>query len=331
MISLDKVRSSRGFRPLAVTIVSCVAISIQLWCQAFASEMKFAWPVPSRVTVDEGVVKKGKTAKIRYDMVLSKQKEGENLELHFENFKFLELDGQDVSTPEARAALGPVLGPAFGQVAALQGAMPSLLLTPEGKVVDVVGLDELIDRMLGIVGKEDPKMREALGSVMHSPMMLNQIKQKSKDFWRVWVETWIGAPTAAGKEEVRETDVPFMDNGLQVALTIRNEGAAVGEKGNIQLSAQSVMEGEAATKALAGMMQQIASQVPVKEGVKPFSPDMIKNVKRTMSINVMTNPKTLQPQRARYEVVTELAIGEEKRGQTEKHDYVFDWADKATK
>lgn len=320
MIVYDRPPFRSTFRSIVSAALCCVALSVVLPAMCAAEELKFAWPVPSRVTVSESTLKRDKTAKIRYDIVLNKQKTGDNLELRFDNFELLQFNDLDVSTPEGKATLGPALP----QIQALQSAMPTLVINKSGEVVDVVGMEELVEK--GVALLPDPTMRESMRALMSSPAMTAQIKAKTQDFWRVWVGAWIGCSAAAGKDQVVDTEVPVMPGKLiKVPLTIHNDGPADGAPGNIKLSGETILQGEEATKALAGMMQQIAGQIPVKEGAKPFSPEMLKEMKRTSKFSVVTNPKTLQPQEAHSEIVTALQMEEERRVQTEKHDYVFDW------
>lgn len=313
--------SWRNYRSLA-TLVCSVALTLNAGIAIAAPKLKFDWPVPSRVTVTESALKKGKTAKMRYDIVLDKQKEGKNLEVKFDKFELLEVSGVDLTAPESRAALGPVLA----QITAMQGAMPTLIIDQEGTVVDVAGMEELVSKALGLLPEGDPKLRESIGTMMRSPEVIEQIKQKTKDFWRVWVQSWLDCSLAPGQEETVDTHVPFLSNKvITVPLKIRNDGPAADSPGNIKLSAQTILQGEEATKAFADMMAKLTAAIPVKEGVKPFTPDMVKEMKRTTTFTVVTNPKTLQPQTANSEIVTEIAIGEGRRSDTEKHDYTFVW------
>lgn len=301
-----------------------IVVALQICCTAAhaAHEMKFKWPVPSRVGVTETALKKGQTAKLRYDIVLEKQKTGDNLELKFENFQFLEVNGMDLSAPEAQTLLGPLIQ----KLSAMQGALPSLIIDPQGVAVDVAGMETLTDKALGLVPNADSKLRASIEAVMKSPEGVAQVKQKTKDFWRVWVQTWVGCSVAAGKEKTVDTEVPFMNGKmLTVPLVIRNEGKVAESPGDVQLTASTTLEGEEATKAFAEMMQKLTSQIPVNEGAKPFSADMVKALKRVTKFTVVTNPNTLQPKSAHSEIVTDVTVEDKSKSDTEKHDYTFDW------
>jgi hypothetical protein len=284
-------------------------------------ELKFGWPVPSRVTVTESAVKKGKTAKMRYDIVLSKQSKGENREVSFDKFQFLEIDGTDLSVPENREKLGPVLT----QIIALGSLLPTLVINPQGGVEDITGIEACVENALKLLPAEDPN----LSAFMRSPDMIAQIKQKSVDFWRIWVETWLMCQAAPGKDATIETVIPIFGQTMNVPLTVHNDGPVADSGGDIRLTAQTVIEGESAKKAMQQMMMAMVSKIPVKEGVKPFSPDMIKSMKRTTKFVVITNPKTLQPRRAESESIIDIAIEDKQKTEIEKHEYVFDWSTKA--
>ncbi|MDZ4836499.1 MAG: hypothetical protein SGJ27_22210 [Candidatus Melainabacteria bacterium] len=285
-------------------------------------ELKFAWPVPSRVTVLETVLKKGKTAKMQYDIVLTAQTTGKNREVCFDKFQFLEIDGTDLSVPENREKLGPVLS----QVTALGSIIPTLVINPEGKVEDIIGVEDCVEYALKLLPSADPN----LSAMLRSPAMIVQMKQKSVDFWRVWVEMWLMCQAAPGKNATIEIEIPIIGGQTITApLTVRNEGPSGDTGGDIRLSAETVLQGEPAKKAMQHMMQALVSKIPVKEGVKPFSPDMIKSMKRSSKFLVITNPKTLQPRRAESESIIELTIEEQSKTETEKHEYVFDWMAKA--
>lgn len=308
-------------------VVLALMVTLHVCCTAVnaAQELKFNWPVPARVTVTETALKKGQTAKLRYDIVLDKQKTGDDLELKFDNFQFLELNGMDLSAPETQALLGPTVA----KLTALQGALPGLQIDKEGTAVDVIGIEGLTEKALSLLPNADPKMRESVEALMKSPEGIAQIKQKTKDFWRIWVETWVGCSLAPGQEKTFDTEVPFMNGKpVKVPLVIRNEGKVTDSPGNIQLTGLTTLQGEEATKAFAEMMQKMVAQIPLKEGVKPFSPDMVQELKRTTKFTVVTNPDTLQPKSARSEIVTDLTVEDKHKTDTEKHDYTFDWSAK---
>jgi hypothetical protein len=308
---------------LSIVFACLVSLSLFVRPALAKDELNFAWPVPSRVTVTETVLKKGQTAKMRYDMVLTAQSKGENRELKFDKFKFIELDGTDLSVPENQEKLAPVLK----HLTAMGSMLPTLVITPDGDVDDVVGMDECAENALKLLPSPDPK----IAAMLRSPEMIAQMKAKSQDFWRVWVQTWLMSQPTVGKDKTLEIEIPLL-GGLKMnaPLTVRNEGPVRENASEVKLTAQTVLEGEPARKALQDMMMTLVAKVPPKEGVKPFSPDMIKSLKRSTKFVVVTNPQTMQPQSAESESIIDLAIEDQQKTETEKHEYVFDWSANAS-
>ncbi|MFN8655176.1 MAG: hypothetical protein U0105_02455 [Candidatus Obscuribacterales bacterium] len=325
---MRNLSGGRRFASKLACVALLLACALRISCGAVsaAPELKFKWPVPSRVTVTETALKKGQTVKLRYDIVLEKQKDGDDMELKFDKFEFLELNGLDMTAPEAKALMGPTIS----QLTAIQSALPGLIINSQGRAIDVTGVEQLSDKALNMLPSADEKMRASIEAVLKSPEGIAQIKQKTKDFWRVWVQSWIGVALAPGKEKTVDTLVPFMNgNVLTVPMVIRNDGKVADAPGNIQLTGVTTLQGPEATKALGEMLLKLRSHMPVNPEVKPFTPDMVQELKRTTTFSVVTNPETLQPKTAQSEIVTDVTISDAHKSDTEKHQYAFDWSSKS--
>ncbi len=118
---------------------------------------------------------------MRYDIVLVKS--GENLELRFENFQFLDVNGIDLTNAENRKQMGPLLA----QITAMGSAIPSLSINSNGGVEDVIGVEKTMDQVIKMYPQSDPQKAAAIAKAMRSPTTLAAVKEKSKDFWRIWV------------------------------------------------------------------------------------------------------------------------------------------------
>lgn len=284
--------------------------------------LKFAWPVPSTVKVTETALKKGKTAKMRYDAELTRQESGKKLEMRIKNFEFVDLEGIDLTVAENREKLGPSLD----QITAIKGMFPTLVIDQEGYVEDVAGIEEMIEGAAKLLKGLDEKQRQSIIAFMRSPQTLSQIKEDSARFWQVWVETWIALEPLKGKEQVYEGEIALLDGStVKSELTLKYVGDSPSEKGCVDLTAYTLLDGEDAKKAMSATLQALMAQVKTPEGVMPLSIKEIKNMKRTTRFVVVTDPKTLQPKKAGYEVVTELEIADKKQSSVEKHEYLFDW------
>lgn len=288
---------------------------------AAGPELRFAWPTPSRVTVTEHILKKGKRAVTRYEATLSARQDG-GYELKLDKFRFLEMEGRNVTK-------GP-LPPELKAATALAGAIPTLVISSEGQVVDVVGMEESMERVLMLVPEENG-LRDQVRSVLAQPAMAQMMKQKAGDSWNVWVGAWVGTDLSAGEE--RSATVPMQLPAGTVAsrVTMYHRGPAEGRKGAVRLEMETVLEGEPFRKAMVGMLSQMV-QGAAPQGKAPDFETMLKSARRVYSVELVTDPATLRPYRARLAQVTELQVGEQEREEREEHEYSFAWpAQKAGK
>ncbi len=144
------------------------------------SILRFGWGVPSRVRVTEKVLKEGERATLRYDAVLEQGTEGK-LHLRLERFEFGELEGVDLEAPELQEELKMIL--------TLTSAMPVLVLAPDGQPTDVIGFEEMIEKVLATLPAVNAQTQAAVETRLRSPRMQATLKAKVMEFWRVWVAT----------------------------------------------------------------------------------------------------------------------------------------------
>ncbi len=286
--------------------------------------VKFKWPTPGTVSVSETVLKKGKTAKIHYDIAWQKGEKEDQINLKYHNFKILELDGMDLSKEENQKTNQKVID----MMTAVESSMPTLVIGADGEAKDVVGLDETIDRALELMPSKSPEDLKLLKEFLKSPQMENQIKQKSLEVWRLWVETWLECAPAEGKEGLLDVEIPVGAATFISKVKVKNLGESKEYPGCFKFVADGSFEGEEARKQFAEMMVQLVSRIPQKEGVKPFSKDMVQEVSRSTHLEVVINPKTAQPQTASAHSDIHLKIDDKNKDSVEHHDYVFEWAKK---
>ncbi|MDX2108017.1 MAG: hypothetical protein SFY67_16590 [Candidatus Melainabacteria bacterium] len=305
-----------------ITLACTLALSVNAACAS--SNIKFKWPVPVSVAVDENVLKKGKEAKIHYDIVVENDAKKNQINLQYHNFKILELDGIDLSKEENQKTNQKVID----MMTAVESAMPTLVIDADGKAQDVIGLDETINKTLELLPMKNAEDLESLKTFLKSPVMEKQIKQKSLEVWRLWVETWLSCAPAEGKEDILEVEIPVGATTLISAIQVKNLGPVKEYPDCVKLVADGNFEGEEARKNFAEMMKQLADRIPKKEGVKPFTVDMVQEVSRKTHMEVVINPKTAQTQTALVESSTHMKINDKTKDAIERHEYKFAWPKK---
>jgi hypothetical protein len=287
---------------------------------AGAPALRFAWPTPSRVTVTERILKKGKRSVVRYDATLS-ARQGGGYELKLDKFQFLEMEGRDVTK-------GP-LPPELKVAMAVAGAIPTLVISSEGQVVDVVGMEEAMERTLALI-PDEKGMRDQVRTMLSQPSMVQMMKQSAGDFWRAWVEAWVGTDLVAGEERSGTVPMELPSGPVDSQVTMRHRGPDAAHQGSVRLEMETVLEGEPFRKAMVGLMSQM-----VQAAAPDKAPDfetLLKSARRVSTVEVVTDPATLRPYSARMAQVSKLQIAGQEREEREEREYSFAWrAQKAGK
>jgi hypothetical protein len=280
---------------------------------ASAPALRFAWPVPSRVTVTERLLKKGNRSVMRYDAVLSARKGG-GYELKIDNYQLLEMDGRDLTK-------GPP-PPGLKEATALAGAIPTLVLSAEGEMVDMVGMEEVLERLYKMMPEEQ---REQTRAMFERPGMKEMLKQSGGEFWTVWVGAWVGLKLAAGEEGLVPGQVQLPSGPMESVVTVRHRGPDAEHKGAVRLELESVLEGEPFRKAMvATMAQMLQSSAP--QGKEPPDVDaMVKSARRVSSAEVVMDAATMRPYSARRYEVSKVVVEDKESERIEEHEYSFAW------
>jgi hypothetical protein len=275
---------------------------------------RFAWPVPGRVAVAHRGTKDGQTLTMRYDLTTRRAAEGGPVEVRFERFEFIDLDGVDLRAAEHR--------PVVAQLQVAVAAIPVLLVSPEGEFVGVTAMDQMIDAVLKLTDDgKDPKKRAAVSRTMHSPEVKALLEEKTGDYWAVWVGLWKDLRLVPGQRW--ETMFESKAAGGAVVRTptlFEHHGATPGAPGLVRLSMESVTEGEQARAAAAGLLAEIASQMG--QSTMP----RVLRVRRELHASVDTDPDTLRPKRARLETLLEMHLdGHPPARRRQIDEYELDW------
>ena len=106
---------------------------------AATDELRFNWPVPSKVAVEASMEKKGNALIASYTLRL-RQREDTGLALRFEDFTLHSVNGMDTSAPEIAARLAPLR--------ALTQLQPTLQISAKGMYEGTAELQALIDSVM---------------------------------------------------------------------------------------------------------------------------------------------------------------------------------------
>lgn len=313
-------RAGSHLAVIVVVVAAALATAAVSAAESAASRqaLTFAWPAPAKVAVTQDAVKKGKRARMRFNLVTEMDPRDGSLLVGFRDYEFLEFDGMPVDTAEAREALAPVL--------ALTSLVPSFRVAADGALVELVGLDvEAMVQGLRRMGKADPQVEAVFDRLTKSPEMRAQIEAKAADSWSLWVGFWREQDLEEGGTRTVITRVPVLGAELDQQVVVRHLGRAEGCPGCVRLRAEATLEGPDFRKAWMGMTRSLAGQGDHAKGLEEFLAS-VEDIKRTSIMETVTDPATLKPVTVTSETrVTVRARNQPPAEQTERATYAFAW------
>ena len=282
----------------------------------------FAWPVPSRATVRDEAVKKGVSAVTRYDIALSKSStEGEYL-LELSDFEFLEMNGQKVT-----GALAERLAP----VVAVAALIPPMRISPNGAYLGPPAgfhLDTLLRKMRKDLFKDTPaEVWQGLETMLRDPAVEAASRKAAGDFWRAWVEAWVGFDLQAGEQAAAQSEIPLGDGKVSTAsVTLWNDGPDKTDPALLRLRLTSIQDNEALRNfTIAAMLKAVQGSPEAAAQMKAFS-DTVRQVRISAEITAVTERSTLRPREVFSKETTAITTADGKtRSQVQSHRYRFEW------
>lgn len=300
---------------MCVAGVGCALPSPRAAAPGTAARFRFDWQPPCRVPVTEHIDRDGQRAVYGYDVVLTATRDPELLEVRTDHFRPIEVN----DLPSNR--VGGV-GERQMQIA-LAAALPVLRVARDGAFVDMLGEQELVERMLEMSGvAEGSPAASEMRRVLTSPLMMATLRERAGDTWRGWVGAWVGLTLAPGEALDGVEELPVPGGTLRAPVRYRRDELS-------SLSAQRARMTRIATLAGPEVEAFLAS---VLIGVgratgRPFTADLVQSARRTTTMTADTDPATLRPDVTSFSTETELDVkGEAPRTQRQVRGTNFDWA-----
>jgi hypothetical protein len=255
-----------------------------------ASLTKFDWAPPCRVPVRELRGDDDDTRRISYVLELTRGP-GDRLELRQRDFKLLELNGEDMTTPE-HAAQGPGL-------LVLDEMVPPLYLNAAGELVGT--------------GPFESDYAKQTGGNRAWP----QIEDLAAEQWRTWVGAWVGWTVAPGQTKDAATTV---DTKVAGTLAANDHAEHLGtDAAGVKLRLTRTLDAEAMRRKNFVILREFARF--------PGGDDHYVSGHERTVYSVETDAATLRPAHARFESEGVLELSES--GPLPMHrvrDTSFDWA-----
>lgn len=256
----------------------------------YLADLVFNWPSDCTVPVVEEVLKAGSTALLSYNLGLKSQ--GKNNLVTFDDLAVTSFDGNPPSDETAKAVEA-------------QFILPGFLVGPDGKVIELIGLEVMIEQIEAL----DPSL-----SVELTPELVALLHESIIDkYWGSWVGAWANwgyfdTATEHGTSELRiGGDVAISDVEMK-SLGVVDDSLAV---------LRSTITLDGADFALA--MRSVVDIAIDPAGASQFTGQ------RVITVEVVTDPATLRPMTAFTSIAIELTVDGETRSELEERRWRLDW------
>jgi hypothetical protein len=258
----------------------------------YIGDLTFAWPQGCSVPVVEEVLKTGRTASLQYSLGLTA--EGQDLLVGLNDLLVTEVDNSPVP-PESSAALSA------------QFALPSFLVNGDGAATDVVGLDALIEQLNAASPAGSVELTPQFAALLSDTVM--------SKYWGSWAGIWASWASFKEPTEIGESQFEVSD-GIAVS-DIEMVSLGTTDNGLVALRSTVTLDGADFALALGGTMAAITGS---------SDPDsVVFEGKRIITVEVVTDPTTLQPASAFASIEIELTEDGKTEQQLEERRWDFDW------
>lgn len=262
----------------------------------------FDWSPPCRVPVVENTEKAGGLARMRYVVSARRAADG-NVEVSLQDFEMLEADGQDVTSPEWKRRLAPTM--------ALVSAIPAMRVSPAGAYLGAERPEALLERLLA-ARHYPPEEEAAVRKQLSQPGAVESFDALIGEYWRGWVEDWVGWSLAPGESKQEQHDLPV--EGGAVPGTLRYEYLGLHD-GYASLRLTSIVEGP-----------RVLQLSGVKGADLAKLAEIIADSRREQVASVETDPTTLRPRHTRSQLDVTVSFKDgTSTSVREVHDLSWDW------
>lgn len=282
-----------------------------------AKPFQFKWPIPGSVTVVEHVLKKGRKATLRYNIVTQPLKKG-RIKVAIKNLTFLSLQGIDFNTKVGRMVRK--------RVERYAKIIPAFIVDHKGNYLDVTGIRKILLALLQENGttKLSPKKQAQFKKMLLSKPLINTLKSKSSELWLLWVGYWVGLKLQPGQRTKVTMENAIMNQKYKAHATIRHQGMDKQQRVKLKLHM------DMGTKALRKAFRAMVKVMGMKKRMANL--DIFKAMRSIMNIEIVTDPSTLRPVKIKKVQKTHLTMKDGTSAkQVEQHTYYFQWKPSATK
>lgn len=299
-----------GCRPPEPALPSSDPVAVAQPQEARAPAPRFGWKAGARANVVERILKRGRWATTRY--TLHVEADGDALLVYYRDFEITAIEGLDLSDPEVRRQLIPV-------VEQLAGAIPPYRIAADGTWLGLDDPERIVDAVATVLPAKDV---EAMRRLFANPEMRTMLDERLRDTWRAWSETWVGLTLQEGERVDVQWELEVMGAPVAMAGTVERLRT---DDGSWHFRATSSLEGDAARAVMASVVGAAAESLgkPPGEALDRFLARA--NVERSTLVEAVLDPATSMPRRAASTMEATIEAEGDTHTLAEQHEWTFEW------
>ena len=275
--------------------------------------LRFDWSPPCRVPVTQTIEHDGHRATVTREIVVRTTADPQLLEVATENVQLIDIDGQPASSARPSDK--------FATTLVLALAAPTMVVDVNGVWKSTHDVDAVVARLQR--APAFAKLRSpTIDAFLTSPGVAQQLASRLADSWNAWVGFWLDSQPAPGTTLESEMLIPLADGSqAQFPVVVRHHGELAEAPGRVRLTFESTIDGENGIKVLGKQFAGVLADPRFPKGTH------LTAARRTTSADVVTDPLTLRPERARYvgDLSVSLSVGVTHTRHEARED-VFDWS-----
>jgi hypothetical protein len=240
--------------------------------------------------VSETITRRGRTAELTYALRIDADPSG--LLISFVDMTVLTIDGQVVPAEVAEQAAAVFL-------------LPSFVVDHDGAVVEIRGMEEMIDKLITLVPEMAPMAGPEFVALLEDWVESN--------YWESWVGFWGDYDSV---DELRYAATVDLAVGAGIVATdVLVESTGTNAAGEAMLRFQHVVEGDDFIAAMGTTMTEFGMDAST-----------FITARRVVTVDSTIAPDTLRPSTVSMSMDTEVGDGVGSQTAFEAHDWAFDWS-----
>jgi hypothetical protein len=284
---------------LSAAGTNVLAISGQPW-----------WTESTSVLVESVAVKNGHESRGSFVLTVERTEDGNNFRVQITNPEFAELKGDAFSKQRAEKVLQ-----------ALSTVYPAYIVSEDGQVVAVEGIEEILDRLIKAI--DDPQFEQMMATYLSDPQVLQLMQQKVAESWAVWTSPLMALQLEQNQSHQQKIAFAFFGINVPADLVLENLGS-----GQTPGSMKLRMTTRSDSAAFLEVVQKMMEGMPNGNGEKASAvqgPKIVGATKQTVA-ELESDPHTGRPFHASMEEAFSVRTEDgQTKSETRQRTFVFNW------